>query len=181
MKLYYITGNEGKFKETKLIIPNVEQLDIDLPEIQEIDPKKIIEAKLIEAKNQGQNRFIVDDASFYLDAIPGLPGPLIRWFMKTIGNDGLVNIANNFKNFSARAVVIVGYLDSTSQIHYFEGEIKGKIVEARGTNGFGWDSIFQPEGHEKTFAEMTIEEKNNISHRRLALNKLRDFLTLEHS
>lgn len=181
MKLYYITGNEGKFRETKQIIPEVEQMEIDLPEIQEVDPKKIIEAKLIEARKHGQERFIVDDASLYLDALPGLPGPLIRWFMKTIGNDGLFQIAKRFENYSASAVVIVGYLNSEGQINFFEGKIKGDIVEPKGTNGFGWDTVFQPEGYSKTFAEMSLDEKNEISHRRLALNKLRDFLTTEKS
>ncbi len=179
MKLFYITGNEGKFKETKLIVPEIEQLNIDLPEIQEVDPKKIIEAKLVEAQRHQSGNFIVDDASLYLDAIPGLPGPLIRWFMKTIGNDGLFQIAKRFGNFSAKAVVIVGYLNSTRDIQYFEGEIPGQIVEPRGANGFGWDTIFQPDGYTETFAEMSIEEKNRISHRRLALNKLREYLITE--
>lgn len=179
MKLNYITGNGGKFRETKLIIPEVEQLEIDLPEIQESDPKKIIKAKLWEAKKYKQERFVIDDASLYLEALPGLPGPLIKWFMKTIGNEGLVKITQNFNNDKARAVVIVGYMDKNGKINYFEGEIKGKIVAPRGENGFGWDAIFQPEGYDKSFAEMEIEEKNKISHRRIALSKLRDYLKSE--
>lgn len=176
MKLNYVTGNEGKFRETKMIIPEVEQLNIDLPEIQEVDPKKIIEAKLLEARKQKNETFMVDDASFYLEAIPGLPGPLIKWFMKTIGNEGLFQIAKRFENFEARAMLIVGYLDEMGEIHYFDGEIKGKIVEPRGENGFSWDKIFQPNGFEKTFAEMSTEEKNMISHRKIALEKLKEYL-----
>lgn len=176
MKLNYITGNEGKFRETKMLIPEVEQLNIDLPEIQEVDPKKIIEAKLTEARKTKKETFMVDDASFYLEAIPGLPGPLIKWFMKTIGNDGLFQIAKRFENFFAKAMLIVGYLDENGEIHYFEGEIKGKIVEPRGENGFSWDAIFQPDGFEKTFAEMSTEEKNAISHRKIALEKLKEYL-----
>jgi len=179
MKLSYITGNAAKYKETKLIIPEIEQLEIDLPEIQESDPKKIIEAKLLEAKKHKQERLMIDDASLYLKTLPGLPGPLIKWFMKTIGNDGLFKIARNFNENEARAVVIIGYMDKIGKIHYFKGEINGKIVKARGVNGFGWDAIFQPEGHNKTFAEMSLDEKNEISHRRIALNKLRDFLMTE--
>jgi len=178
MKLFYITGNEGKFRETKMIIPEVEQLNIDLPEIQEVDPKKIIELKLLEAKKHANERFIIDDASFYLGATPGLPGPLIKWFMKTIGNQGLFQIASRFDNFEAKAVVIVGYLNEEGVIHYFEGKIDGKIVEPRGTNGFGWDAIFQPNGFEKTFAEMSTEDKNLISHRKIALEKLKKHLEI---
>jgi len=184
MKLFYLTGNEGKFRDAKSIIPEIEKLEIDLPEIQEINPKKIIEAKLIEAKLIEANklkkgRFIISDGSLYLEAIPGLPGPLIKWFEKTIGNLGLFQLAKNMGNFSAYAKVIIGYMNDMDKINYFEGEIKGKIVKPRGSNGYGWDEIFQPSGFKKTFAEMTIEEKNKISHGRIALEKLREYLKKE--
>ncbi len=179
MKIYFITSNEGKFKDAKSIIPEIEKMEIDLPEIQEINPKKIIEAKLIEANKQKKGRFIISDASLYLEAIPGLPGPLIKWFEKTIGNLGLFQLAKNMGNFGAYAKVIVGYMDDRDKINYFEGEIKGKIVKPRGSNGFGWDEIFQPNGFKKTFAEMTFEEKNKISHGRIALEKLKEYLKKE--
>lgn len=179
MKLFYITSNVGKFRDAKLIIPEIEKIDIDLPEIQEINPKKIIEAKLIEAKKQKEGRFMITDGSLYLEAIPGLPGPLIKWFEKTIGNKGLFQLAKKMGNFDACAKVIVGYIDNQNKINYFEGEIRGKIVKPRGLNGFGWDEIFQPKGYKKTFAEMTIEEKNKISHGRIAFEKLREYLKKE--
>ncbi|MFA6250123.1 MAG: non-canonical purine NTP pyrophosphatase [Candidatus Shapirobacteria bacterium] len=179
MKIYYITGNEEKFRETKLIIPEIEQLKIDLPEIQEIDSKKIIEAKIEEAKKQGATRFFVDDASLSLEAINGLPGPLIKWFMKTIGNEGLYEIADRFKNYRAAAKLVIGYCDLRGEIHYFEGEVRGKIVSPRGDTRFAWDRIFMPDGFEKTFSEMTVEEKNQISHRRIALNKLKEYTDSE--
>jgi non-canonical purine NTP pyrophosphatase (RdgB/HAM1 family) len=179
MKIYYLTGNEGKFRAAKLVIPEIEKLDIDLPEIQEINPKKIIEAKLIEANKHKNGRFMVSDGSLYLEAIPGLPGPLIKWFEKTIGNQGLFQLAKKMGNFDAYAKVIVGYMDDQDNIDYFEGEIRGKIVKPRGLNGYGWDEIFQPQGYKKTFAEMTFEEKNKISHGRIALEKLREHLRKE--
>ena len=88
MALYFITGNKGKLVEVQEIISSVEQLDIDLPEIQDIDAQEIIRAKLEEAQKHHQGQFIVEDTSLYLDCLNGLPGPLIKWFMKTIGNDG---------------------------------------------------------------------------------------------
>ena len=179
MKLLYVTSNEGKFKAAKLIIPEIEKLDIDLPEIQEINHKKIIEAKLIEANKYKKGCFIISDGALYLEAIPGLPGPLIKWFEKTIGNKGLFQLAKKMGNFNAYAKVIVGYMNDQDKINYFEGEIRGKIVEPRGSNGYGWDEIFQPKGFKKTFAEMTIEEKNKISHGRIALEKLREYLKKE--
>lgn len=179
MKLFYITGNEGKFRDAKLIIPEIERLDIDLPEIQEINPIKIIETKLIEANKHKKGRFMISDGSLYLEATPGLPGPLIKWFEKTIGNQGLFQLAKNMGNFNASAKVIIGYMDDQDKINYFEGEIRGKIVEPRGSNGFGWDAVFQPKGFKKTFAEMTLEEKNKISHGKIALEKLREYLKKE--
>jgi len=179
MTLYFITGNKNKFSEVKAIIPNVEQLDIDLPEIQDIDAKKIIRAKLLEALNYKQAEFIVEDTSLYFECLNGLPGPLIKWFMKTIGNDGLFNIAEKLGNNKAEAKTIIGYAKNPKEIYYFEGSVKGKIVSPRGKSGFGWDPIFQPEGFSKSFAELTPEEKNKISMRRIALNKLKEFLEVK--
>jgi len=179
MTLYFITGNKNKFSEVKAIIPNVEQLDIDLPEIQDIDAKKIIRAKLLEALNYKQAEFIVEDTSLYFECLNGLPGPLIKWFMKTIGNDGLFNIAEKLGNNKAEAKTIIGYAKNPKEIYYFEGSVEGKIVSPRGKSGFGWDPIFQPEGFSKSFAELTPEEKNKISMRRIALNKLKEFLEVK--
>jgi inosine triphosphate pyrophosphatase len=175
MKLYFITGNKNKLEEVKLILPNVEQQDIDLPEIQEIDAKEIIKAKLLEALKHKKASFIVEDTSLYLDCLNGLPGPLIKWFLKTIGIDGLYQLAKSSDNFKASAKTFIGYAKNKKEIHYFEGIVKGEIVKPRGQTGFGWDPIFKPEGFDKSFAQMTAEEKNKVSMRRLALNKLKVF------
>jgi len=175
MALYFITGNKNKFAEVSAILPNVEQLDIDLPEVQDIDAKEIIKAKLLEALNHKQAEFIVEDTSLYFDCLNGLPGPLIKWFMKTVGNKGLFNIVKKLGNNRAEAKTIIGYAKNTDEIYYFEGIVKGGIVSPIGKSGFGWDPIFQPDGFLKSFAELTQEEKNKISMRRIALNKLKEF------
>ena len=174
--IYLITGNQDKFREVKLILLNVEQLDIDLPEIQEIDAKEIIREKLLEALNHAEGEFIVEDTSLYLDCLKGLPGPLIKWFLKTIGNNGLIEIAEKLGDNRAEAKTLVGYAKSREEMHFFEGAIKGRIVRPKGEFNFGWDPIFLPDGCEKTFAEMSQGEKNEISMRRNALNKLSEFL-----
>lgn len=176
MSIFYITGNESKFKEAKLILPEVEQLSLDLPEIQEIDPHHIIEAKINQAKEHKQGNFLVEDSGLYLSCLNGFPGPLVKWLLKAVGSEGIFSIADNFKNYSAEAKLVVGYSDQQGIVHFFEGSLKGTLVKPRGDNGFGWDPIFLPDGQSKTFAEMTIDEKNVISHRRLALNQLKDFL-----
>ena len=130
----------------------------------------------MEALNHKQAEFIVEDTSLYFDCLNGLPGPLIKWFIKTIGNDGLFNIVEKFGNTSAEAKTIIGYAKSPEEIYYFEGSITGKIVSPTGKSGFGWDPIFQPKGYSKSFAELTKDEKNKISMRRIALNKLKEFM-----
>lgn len=157
MKLTFITGNKGKFEEAKAIIPDLEQSDIDLVEIQSIDSKEVITHKLHDAKKIVEGNFVVEDNSLYLEALNGLPGPLIKWFLKTVGNDGLYKLAESFNNFNASARVVIGLSKEDGTTEFFEGEIKGKIVKPRGNNGFGWDPIFEIEGTGKTFAEMTIE------------------------
>lgn len=175
--IYFITGNKGKFEEVRAILPEVEQLDIDLPEIQGIDPHEIIKAKLQAAFAHHEGEFMVEDVSLSFDCLNGLPGPLIKWFLKTIGNEGLVHLAAKLGDDRATARTMIGYAKSKDDLHFFEGVVEGRIVTARGESGFGWDSIFLPDGHEKTFAEMATEEKNAISMRRIAVNKLKEFLS----
>lgn len=174
-EIYFLTGNENKLKEVKEFVPEIKGLNVDVTEIQSISAEEIIKHKLNEAKKQHSGKFVVEDTSLYLDCLNGLPGPLIKWFLKTIGNEGLVRLAKFHNNDKAIAKCIVGFSDG-EKLNFFEGSINGKIVEKKGENGFGWDKIFQPDGYEKTFAEMTTEEKNKISHRRLAFEKLREYL-----
>ena len=178
-KLYFITGNINKFKEVKAMIPDVEQLDIDLVEIQELDEHKVIEHKLLEAMSHHDGKFIVEDTSLYLDCLHGLPGPYIKWFLQTIGNDGLVDITKKFNNNRAYVKVIFGCARDSKTIKYFKGEVKGRIVPVRAKSGFGWDDIFVPSGYTQTYAQMGKEEKNKISMRTIALTKLKEFLNQE--
>src|SRR3989344_3582902 len=175
MSLYFITGSKDKLSEMKAILGDVEQLEVALPELQDLDAQKVIEAKLKEALKHKTGTFIVEDTSLYLTALKGLPGPLIKWFMKTIGNEGLYKIAVSFENKEAEAKTIIGYTDG-GETQFFEGSFRGSIVEPRGDKGFGWDPIFQPEGHSKTFAEMDATEKNLFSMRKVAAEKLRQHL-----
>lgn len=174
--LHFITGNKGKFEEVAAILPGMVQLDIDLPEIQHIDPREVIKAKLDAALHHADGEFLVEDTSLALDCLNGLPGPLIKWFLKTMGHQGLFEIARRFEIFGAEAKVMVGYARNHEEIYFFEGSLRGTIVSPHGGGGIGWDPIFQPEGHTKTFAEMAPEEKNNISMRRIAVDRLKKFL-----
>jgi len=170
--LYFITGNSNKFKEISAVIPNLEQLELDLEEIQSLDPKVVIEHKLAQAAAVHNGEFIIEDTNLELACLNGLPGTFIRWFEKTIGIEGLASLAMKHEDRSAIARVTIGYRDPEGNTHYFTGELEGDIVPPRGTEKWGWNPIFQPKGEDRTFAEMTIEEKNRISMRGIATRKL---------
>ena len=178
MKLTFLTGNKGKFEEASKIIPGLLQNDNDLPEIQSLDSHDVISSKLEWARNNTKGFIIVEDGSLSIDCLNGLPGPLIKWFSKALGNEGIYNIVSKFDNPNAQAKVVVGLLEDHSKISYFEGVVKGRIVAPRGEQGFGWDPIFQPNGYEKTFAEMDQNEKNIISMRKIALEKVNSYLKI---
>lgn len=177
MEIFYVTGNKHKLTEAQALISNLKELNLDLDEIQSLDPYEIIKHKLEEAKKKFNGNLIVDDVSMNLECINGLPGPLIKWFIKSLGPLGLYNLTKNYKNNKAIVRCIIG-LSINNKIEFFEGVVNGKIVEPRGINGFGFDSVFQPDGYAKTYAEMTLYEKNKISHRSLALEKLKEYLAI---
>ncbi|MBN1585569.1 non-canonical purine NTP pyrophosphatase [Candidatus Uhrbacteria bacterium] len=185
MSVKFITGSRHKFAEVVAIVGDgvLEQVDIDLPEIQEVDPKAVIEAKLREAMRHGQEGgLIVEDTSLFLDCLsaspdqPGLPGPLVKWFVKTVGQEGLWQLADRFGVYGAEARTTIGLACGPKDTRFFEGITRGTIVAPRGESDFGWDRVFRPEGRTKTFAEMDREEKNGISHRGKAVRLLRDYL-----
>lgn len=177
METYFITGNEGKFREVQGRIQNLKILPIkDLPEIQSLDIREIIEYKLREAIEELNGKYIaiVEDTGLYLDAMNGFPGPLIKFLLQTIGNEGIYKICNSFESFNSEAVTVFGFYNSEKEsVEFFEGRVKGTITSPKGENGFGWDSIFIPDRATKTFAEMeTIKEKNKFSMRYNAMNKM---------
>lgn len=172
----FITGNTNKLAEIKAVLVDLEQLDIDLPEIQSLNPQEIVEYKLKTALEHQIGDIIIEDTSLYAEGLKGLPGPLIKWFMKALGAKGLANNILATGNNRAEAKTIIGYADSSGATHYFEGSVKGQIVMPRGETTFGWDPIFQPDGSDLTFAEMGLAEKNKISMRRQAAQKLMKFI-----
>lgn len=175
-KIYFITSNKNKFLEVKSIIPEIEQMEISLTEIQEFDAHKIIRAKMNEAFKHKKSDFIIEDTSLYLDCMNGLPGPLIRWFLERLGNQGIADMVKKSGNNKSEARTIIGYATNPEKVLFFEGSIKGEIVNPSGETDFGWDSIFKPFGYEKTFQQMTKGEKNEISMRRIATQKLKEYL-----
>ncbi|MGM5481938.1 MAG: RdgB/HAM1 family non-canonical purine NTP pyrophosphatase [Nanobdellota archaeon] len=177
MKLVFITGNMNKAREVKQILKDFEigVENLNLVEIQG-SSDEIIKRKLADAKHAFGGGVFVEDTALVLDSLKGLPGPYIKDFLKNISLEGLYKLANIYNNPKAIAQCFVGYIDKSGTTHIFKGETKGTIVKPRVKSNFGWDPIFLPDGFEKTFSEMSSNEKNMVSHRKKAFEKFRDFL-----
>jgi inosine triphosphate pyrophosphatase len=176
MALHFLSGNPNKVREVQAILGDVVPLDIELPEIQSLDAREIIRAKLLSALAHRHGEFFVEDTSLYLECLNGLPGPLVKWFLQTMGPHGLWTLAERAGDHRAHAVTLIGYARDAAHLHFFEGRLEGAIVAPRGSTTFGFDPIFVPQGETRTLAELSGQEKNAISMRRAALEKLRDFL-----
>lgn len=175
----FITGNLNKLKEAQTVLPGITNWEVDLPEVQGISAELIIQEKLNAARDLpgAPAAFFIEDTSLYIDCLKGLPGPLVKWFIseQTLGLQGLADLVHKYDSPQAQAKTMIG-LYAQNQAHFFEGVIKGQIVQPRGTQGFGWDAIFQPQGSELTFAQMDANQKQAHSMRRLALQQLKAFL-----
>ncbi len=176
MKIFFITGNKNKFNEAKEILGDLEQLEIDLLEIQEESPQKIVEHKLKEALKHHKGPLIVDDVSLELDSLKGFPGPYVKWMEKQVGVENVYKLAKKLGKTKALAKTILGLAIDKDNIIFFEGEMEGSLSLPKGDNGFGFDLIFKPKGYKKTFAELSVGEKNKISHRGNAFRKLKEYL-----
>jgi non-canonical purine NTP pyrophosphatase (RdgB/HAM1 family) len=116
------------------------------------------------------------DQSLYIHCLNDFPGPLVKWFWERVTLERICEIANCFRDYKISAKTTLTFYDGKEMRHFY-GIVKGRIPGCpRGGNGFAWDPIFIPEGSDKTFADMTSEEKNAISMHRIALEQLREFL-----
>jgi non-canonical purine NTP pyrophosphatase (RdgB/HAM1 family) len=174
----FITGNPNKVREAGEILGvALEQVNLpDLHEIQTHDLDDIIRDKTLQAYQAVNAPVLVEDSGLLFSAWNGLPGALVKWFEKTVGCDGLLKMLESFEDREAFALCYVGYHDG-KEIKIARGSVKGRVADhLRGSNGFGWDTLFIPDGHDQTYAEMTTQEKNSISHRRQAFEALKELI-----
>jgi len=195
----FVTGNKNKIIELQKILSInnttnntiiIKSCKIELPELQG-EPSYIATEKCRLASLNSDNPILIEDTSLCFNALGGLPGPYIKWFLDKIGLDGLNKLLLGYEDKSAYAQTIFAYTEGKYKpIHLFIGRIDGKIVPERGHMGFGWDAIFQPDcdnevdrneiknmndNVKQTFGEMEECKKNRISHRYLALQKFKKF------
>jgi non-canonical purine NTP pyrophosphatase (RdgB/HAM1 family) len=170
----FITGNLSKFEEARTVIPQLNMLRADIPEIQSDSPIDVIQAKFVEAEHRFGDRgmFMVEDTSLNMAALEGLPGPLVKWFVRAIGTEGLFRLAQAKACYEAEAICMIAYGGLGTQALVVEGRVQGRIVSPTGEAGFGWDALFRPDGYEQTFAEMDPSLKQQTSPRTNAIRQL---------
>jgi XTP/dITP diphosphohydrolase len=182
--VFFATDNIHKFNEARSILTGLDiavgMLRVKDTEIQSDSLVEIAQASAQEVFKRCRLPVIVEDAGLFIDALKGFPGPYAAYAYKTIGNNGLLKLMKTVENRKARFQSAIAYCDSEAEEPViFEGEAAGKMTNeervGNGKSGFGFDPIFQPSGSAKTFAEMTLEEKNGFSHRAKAVRNFAEW------
>lgn len=187
--LLFATSNKNKVLEIKKVLPkefNVKSLD-DIGFCEEIpENENTIEGNAIFKANYMYKKYnlnvFADDTGLEVDSLNGKPGVHSARYAGISKNsrdniNKLLKKLKNKKNRKARFKTVIALI-LNSKIHTFEGVVEGIITKKpKGENGFGYDPVFIPRGYTKTFGELSLEEKNSISHRSLAMNKLIDFIS----
>jgi len=173
-----VTGNRGKIAEARLALgADLEAVELDLPEIQSGDYLEVLRAKADEAWRRLGRPLVVEEAGLDLAALNGFPGPLVKWMLQAVGAEGIARTAAALGDVQAAARCFLLYTDGNREV-VAEGRTEGTLVlPGRGTHGFGWDPVFQPQGSPLTYAELTGEEKDAVSHRGKAWREMARVLT----
>jgi XTP/dITP diphosphohydrolase len=176
MKAIFVTTNEHKRREVQRILGvEIESVAPDVPEIQALDFAEVAARKArdaYEALEAPPHPVLVEDSGLVIGAWNGLPGALTKWFLSSVGNEGILRMLSG-EDRSARAVCAVAVADTSGEVRVFRGEVRGEVaLGPRGREGFGWDPIFVPEGSELTYAQMG-EAKHEVSHRARAFRQVR--------
>ncbi|MEP0984597.1 RdgB/HAM1 family non-canonical purine NTP pyrophosphatase [Ekhidna sp.] len=193
MKICFASHNTNKVKELAAIVP--EQVSLaglgDLGITTEIAETgdTLEENSRIKAKFVYDNHtmpVIADDSGLLVAALNGEPGVYSARYAgpQKDGNDNMNLLLERLSNVSDRSAefqTVITFIDDSGAEFQFKGSVKGEIIrEKRGSNGFGYDPIFMPAGYNETFAELSSEVKNSISHRSIAVRKFLDHLHKTH-
>lgn len=173
----FVTSNKNKVREiTEILGSKIKFRNLDIPEIQSLNLDEVITAKAKNAYSIIKNPVIVEDVSLEIKSLNGLPGPFVKFFIQQLGTEGLLKIAKSTNQNEVASIAAVGLFDGI-KLKIFKGKIAGTLAKkSTGESGFGFDQIFIPNGYQQTFAQMETYAKNKISHRAIALRKLKEFL-----
>ena len=178
--LYFASHNLDKLREAQEILGvPVKAAGFEVDEIQSLDPVEVAVKKVRSYYEKLKKPIFAEDVSVSIKSLKGLPGPYIDAFMKTLGNEGIVEIMNGKKDRNVTVQATVVYVSEKGKEAIFIGKVEGIISEKPKGEGFGWDPIFIPKGETRTFGQMTMEEKNKYSMRAKALKKFKKWLEKE--
>ncbi|MEM2249592.1 MAG: XTP/dITP diphosphatase [Candidatus Bathyarchaeia archaeon] len=177
--VFFATNNFNKFNEARRVLNRyriaVGMIRVKTLEIQSESLEEIAKTSAVHAYKQCSLPIIVEDAGLFVEALNGFPGPYSSYVYKTIGNEGLLKLMEEAKNRKAKFQSVVAFFSGELESPIcFKGEVVGEItkeVRRESHYGFGFDPIFKPANSQKTFAEMSIAEKNRYSHRARAFLK----------
>lgn len=178
----FVTGNANKLREAQQILAaagvpwRLEARAVDVPEVQGTT-QQVARAKCAAAARAVGGACLTEDTALCYRALGGLPGPYIKDFLSRLGVDGLARLVAGFDDKRAFALCTFAFCAGPdAEPVLFEGTCDGAIVPPRGETAFGWDPVIEIDGTGKTFAEMSKDEKNSLSHRARALAKVVAFL-----
>ena len=190
-KIVLSTDNKNKLREIREILEDLDvkiygKSDIDGMDFEVIEDGDTLYDNALKKATAMAERVdyavLADDTGLFVNALNGEPGVhSARYASEHDDKKNREKLLNNLKDKDDRSAYFktqIILIDEEKNIIPIEGVCPGKIsLEEKGENGFGYDSIFIPDGYNKTFAEMSHEEKNEISHRSRALKNLRDKLS----
>ncbi|MEM2102812.1 MAG: XTP/dITP diphosphatase [Candidatus Bathyarchaeia archaeon] len=176
--VFLVTGNVHKFNEARSVLRefglSCAMLNMDAGEIQDDNLENIAKVSAMDAGEKSALPIIVEDAGLFIDALNGFPGPYSSYVFRTIGIKGVLQLMRNVEERSATFHAVVAfYSPNAKSLRCFHGKVRGKIArQPRGIYGFGFDPIFLPRtSPSKTFAEISLSQKNMYSHRAEALRR----------
>ena len=173
----FVTTNRGKFREVSATLAplgvRLRRLDRAYLEIQADRLRDVVTYAAGIVARQVRGEFLIDDSGLFVDALGGFPGVYSSYAYRTIGPAGILTLMRGEARRSARfeTVFLLGRRGRPSRT--FRGVCEGSIARTpRGRDGFGFDPIFAPRGSRRTFGEMSLAEKNAVSHRAKAAEAL---------
>ena len=169
-----ITSNPGKLREFEAALRplgfEVRHRPEEIDEIQADTLEEVVQACMAVLKLRSVRNFVLDDSGLFIDALNGFPGVYSAYVLKTLGCQGVLKLLEGLKDRRAHFECCIGCSLEGVGAFTVQARADGRIArEPRGAAGFGFDPIFLPEGRDKTFSEMGLEDKNEISHRGKAI------------
>lgn len=181
-RIYFLTSNMGKYREAAAVAAasglRLHMLTASKVEIQASSLQRIASYAAREAANRLEVNIVAEDAGLFVEKLHGFPGPYSSDAFKRLGTEGILKLMENISQRNAEFRSAVAFCKPCSKPRCFIGTVAGTINHnPRGTGGFGYDPIFIPvKGDGRTFAQMTVKEKNRISHRAESFRKLAQWL-----